>query len=131
MTDHSSYILHHLVLIQDLANEARELLAALPYPEDIQIKISQELSELAQTSPDEEFYTRGQDVIAKIVSGWPQLTPRVSRDLFWYFGGDCLQFMPDAEIALYQALDETFHASGAEEDKLDFTTLRAQIFGRH
>ena len=30
----------------------------------------------------------------------------IPRDLLWYFGGDCLHFMPDDEIAQYQLLDE-------------------------
>ena len=28
------------------------------------------------------------------------------RDLLWFFGGDCLHFMPDDEIEMYQALEE-------------------------
>lgn len=28
------------------------------------------------------------------------------RDLLWFFGGDCLHFMPDEELSLYQATEE-------------------------
>ncbi len=48
----------------------------------------------------------GQDLISQVFHRYPQIAHLVPRDLLWFFGGDCLHFMPDEEIDLFQRLDE-------------------------
>lgn len=51
-------------------------------------------------------YARGGDWLAHIFTHVPQLTPAIDRDLLWFFGGECLHFLTDEEINLFQQLDE-------------------------
>ena len=68
----------------------------------------------------------GQQLITTIVARYPHITPIVPRDLFWYFGGDCLHFLGDEEIALFQNLDETYHSLLSENSSgIDYTVLRS------
>ncbi|MFH7813504.1 PA2817 family protein, partial [Acetobacter lovaniensis] len=48
----------------------------------------------------------GQDLLCQVIVRYPQIAHLVPRDLLWYFAGDCLHYMPDEEISLYQALEE-------------------------
>ncbi|WP_414673681.1 PA2817 family protein, partial [Marinimicrobium sp. UBA4209] len=49
----------------------------------------------------------------------------------WYFGGDCLHYMPDEEIAKYQLLDERRHEAIAEGREFSYEHERAKVFGLH
>lgn len=51
-------------------------------------------------------YARGGDWLVHIFTHVPQLTPAIDRDLLWFFGGECLHFLTDEEISLFQQLDE-------------------------
>ena len=53
----------------------------------------------------EELYL-GQDIISQVFQRYPQIAHLVPRDLLWFFGGDCLHFMPDDEIEKYQELED-------------------------
>lgn len=59
-----------------------------------------------QSVIDETFYSEGQALLCQIVASYPHLTPAVSRDLFWYFSGDCMHYLSDEEIDMYSQLDE-------------------------
>ena len=48
----------------------------------------------------------GQDIICQIFQRYPQVAHLVPRDLLWFFGGDCLHYMPDEEIELFQQLED-------------------------
>ncbi|MBP9614157.1 MAG: dehydrogenase [Thiopseudomonas sp.] len=48
----------------------------------------------------------GQDIISQVFQRYPQIAHLVPRDLLWFFGGDCLHFMPDDEIDKYQQLED-------------------------
>ncbi|ARN76490.1 hypothetical protein BST96_18345 [Oceanicoccus sagamiensis] len=82
------------------------------------------------TSPDETFIEQGQSIICRIVSHYQHITPVVNRDLFWFFGGECLHYMADDELALYQQLDEKLHESNGG-DSLDYAEVKASIFQLH
>ena len=75
--------------------------------------------ELLMSLPDipEERHL-GQDLICQVFHRYPQVAHLVPRDLLWFFGGDCLHYMPDDEISLFQELDERRHQ--AEQDGAPF-----------
>ncbi|WP_075185675.1 PA2817 family protein [Teredinibacter haidensis] len=80
----------------------------------------------------EQGYPLGQWVITTIVSRYPHITPQVSRDLFWFFGGDCLHYLTDEEIKKFQRLDEVFHTQDNETDNPQgYEGLRAIALGLH
>ena len=89
-----------------------------------------QLQQLAQAdSANEQFQQSGQHIITRIVGHYPHITHEVNRDLFWFFGGECLHFMGDDEISLYQQLDELFHESS--EIPISYTEAKARVCQLH
>lgn len=86
---------------------------------------------LLPTLEGTEFLIQGQDLLCKIVAGYPQLMHLLPRDLLWFFGGDCLHYMPDEEISLFQRLDEQRQAAKENNDPFSYENARAQRFGLH
>ncbi|MES2676528.1 MAG: PA2817 family protein [Pseudomonadota bacterium] len=74
---------------------------------------------------------QGQELLCKIVAGYPQLMHELPRDLLWFFGGDCLHYMPDEEISLYQLLDEQRQAAQESNSNFSYENARAMVFGLH
>ncbi|VUD68960.1 hypothetical protein TDB9533_04321 [Thalassocella blandensis] len=60
-------------------------------------------------SSHQDLAEAGQWLISTIISAFPHITPYVSRNLYWYFGGDCMHFLGDEEIARFQAIDEAMY----------------------
>lgn len=87
------------------------------------------LTTLSQGNGGEGFYELGQWMIGHTVANYPDLTPVIPRDLFWFFGGDCLHYMPDEEIQMFQKLDEACHSD--EQAAEQYQDERAKIFGLH
>lgn len=80
---------------------------------------------------DDEHIHQGQQCISRIVSHYPHITPYVPRDLFWFFGGDCLHFMPDEEIQLFQQLEDQRFAIESTGENVNYPQLRAEVFKLH
>ncbi|WP_110950833.1 PA2817 family protein [Pseudomonas bohemica] len=78
-----------------------------------------ELIELLPREPIESQYL-GQDLLCQVIQRYPQIAHLVPRDLLWYFGGDCLHFMPDEEIDLYTALEERRFEAEQNEEPFDW-----------
>lgn len=74
---------------------------------------------------------QGQELLCKIVAGYPQLMHLLPRDLLWFFGGDCLHYMPDDEIHLYQLLDEQRQDAKERNFSFSYEHARAMVFGLH
>ncbi|PKM32136.1 MAG: dehydrogenase, partial [Gammaproteobacteria bacterium HGW-Gammaproteobacteria-12] len=104
----ASHLEHHLALL----NHLRGILVALGEAEqvldDSHALFLERYDELLAELPLDPVSSQylGQDLISQVFHRYPQIAHLVPRDLLWFFGGDCLHFMPDDEIALYQALDE-------------------------
>lgn len=81
----------------------------------------------------------GQQLIATIVTHFPDVMPIVHRDLLWCFGGECLHFLSDDELARYQALEDRYFLEAPKQGPSDqapgdsnrYRDLRAQVFGMH
>jgi hypothetical protein len=74
---------------------------------------------------------QGQEILCKIVAGYPQLMPLLPRDLLWFFGGDCLHYMPDDEISVFQLLDEQRQEARETNSVFSYENARALAFGLH
>jgi hypothetical protein len=127
----SNYFEHHIKIIQALYQYC---LQQLPFCDEQVNEVDEEflslLKQLSEaTSVDESFQYNGQIIVGRIVSQYQHITPSVNRDLFWFFGGDCLHYMPDDEIKSYQQLDEYLHDHS--EETLDFSEAKARIFQLH
>ncbi|MFP3526579.1 PA2817 family protein, partial [Pantoea sp. SIMBA_072] len=51
----------------------------------------------------------------------------VPRDLLWFFGGDCLHFMPDSELDLYQQLEELRYEAEQRGAPFDWNVEKQQL----
>lgn len=82
-----------------------------------------------QAHESREFLHDGQQLLCRVVTTYPHLMPLLYRDLLWFFGGDCLHFMPDNEIERYQLLDELRHEAANSEKDFSYENERATVFG--
>ncbi len=120
---------HHQNLLQSLYQHCHK---QQPFnteqASEVDLEFLASLRSLADTKQYSEDYSyQGQSLICRIVAHYPHITPAVSRDLFWYFGGDCLHFMADEEINLYQQVDELRY----EDDSISYSEAKAKIFQLH
>ncbi|PYC11051.1 PA2817 family protein [Pseudomonas mosselii] len=95
-------LLHHLRTILAALGEAEQV------PEESHALFLERFDELLTLLPQDPLQSQylGQDLICQVIQRYPQIAHLVPRDLLWFFGGDCLHFMPDEELALYQELEE-------------------------
>ena len=121
------YHRYHLALLTSLYDTLRAqsvLLAQVP--EESSILFLERFEELlAQLDAgDQDALYNGQDIICQIITRYPQISHMIPRDVLWYFGGDCLHFMPDEEIAQYQLLDEHQAEATARGEEFNWEQAR-------
>ncbi|MGY0219135.1 PA2817 family protein [Endozoicomonadaceae bacterium StTr2] len=75
----------------------------------------------------EDALQDGQLFICQIIGNYPQLTPMITRDLLWFFGGDCLHFMPDEELEKFQQLDEQQAEAVSKGEHFDWSEARTVL----
>lgn len=127
----TQYVQFHRTLLQALQQATAQTLPADELSEEDQ-ELLEQLDRITNSKAfDDAFFATGQWVLCRIVAAYPLLAPQVPRDLFWLFGGDCLHFMPDEEIALYQQLDELRFEAENDNTVFDYEKQRARIFGLH
>ena len=114
--DHTLNLLTHLRGILVALGEAEQV------PEeshDLFLERYDELMVLLPVEPIESQYL-GQDLLCQVIQRYPQIAHLVPRDLLWFFGGDCLHFMPDEEIDMYTALEERRFEAEENEEPFDW-----------
>jgi hypothetical protein len=67
-------------------------------------RFEQLLEALEQHSTDYEYL--GRELLSTLQAQFPDIWPLVDRHLLWFFGGDCLHFLTEEEIAEFQARDD-------------------------
>lgn len=121
------YHSYHLALLKSLYDtlQAQSVLMT-QVPEESNLLFLERFEELISQleSGDDESLHQGQDILCQIISRYPQIAHLIPRDLLWYFGGDCLHFMPDEEIAQYQLLDEHQAEAEARGETFDWAQAR-------
>lgn len=130
----NQHLAYHLQLIKSLAEAVAaspRLNGELPV-DDTDQRFLQHVQQLSgATAINESLIETGQQVLTRIVTRYPELMPAAHRDLFWFFGGDCLHYMPDGEISRYQQLDEARFAAEDNGETFDYAQARAKAFGLH
>ncbi|MFI7858127.1 PA2817 family protein [Pseudomonas promysalinigenes] len=116
----------HLEYHLQLLNHLRTILVALGDAEQVPeeshalfLERFDELLTLLPPNPLESQYL-GQDLICQVIQRYPQIAHLVPRDLLWFFGGDCLHYMPDEELDLYQRLEERRYAAEQNDEPFDW-----------
>jgi hypothetical protein len=66
-------------------------------------------------------------LVTRLFTTYPDFAPGFPRDLLWFFGGDCLHYMPDSEIAIFQQLDDMRAEADARGEVLDLREARASL----
>ena len=118
----SNVVADHLVLLDHLRSILVAVGEAEQVPEEshsLFLERFDELRALLPIDPIESQYL-GQDLMSQVILRYPQIAHLVPRDLLWFFGGDCLHFMPDEELALYQRLDERRHEAESRGEAFDW-----------
>lgn len=125
------YFQFHQSLLNNLYQLTDQTLEQSHRTQEDQVLVEQ-LEQLSKaTTIDENFIAVGQQAICRIVAAYPHIAPQTPRDLFWLFGGDCLHYMPDEEIAKYQHLDEQRFEAEDNNTDFDYESERARVLGLH
>ncbi|MFC6669192.1 PA2817 family protein [Marinobacterium aestuariivivens] len=96
-------------------------------------QFQRQLTDLVQAVEQQsgDYIESGQQILSRLVRHYPELVPLLPRDLFWYFGGECLHFMPDDEIEIFQRLDEQRYEAESAGEPFHYEEARAHILGLH
>lgn len=81
----------------------------------------------AVEAKDTDSHFLGQDIVTRLIRNYAHLAPLLDRELLWFFGGDCLHFMPDEEIAMYQTLDDLSYDAAANNTDFDRREARSLL----
>ena len=126
------YYTYHLELLAAFSAQIQQL---PPFNTDFPSEDDQEfliaLTQLEQQSHEPDFLELGQTLMCRVVGSYPHLMPLLYRDLLWFFGGDCLHFMPDEEIAVFQRLDEQREEAKEQQAPFSYREARAKTMGMH
>jgi len=88
------------------------------------------LRELAGAFADlreDTVYSEGPGLVSRLFTTYPDFAPTFPRELLWFLGGECLHYMPDDEIQLYQQLDEEREQASSRGEVLDLEEARQRL----
>ena len=127
-------ILFHLQLLKQSyeAFRAKEAFQDIELDKDaIEFLASFEklIKDMVHLDPNHVF--SGQKLVTLQIAKYPDLTECWARDLLWYFGGDCLHYMPDDEIEKFQLIDEARFEAIDQERPFEREKIRNRILGLH
>lgn len=118
----NAHLDYHLVLLNHLRSILVALGEAEQVPEESHGLFLERFDELLEQLPQDPLESQylGQDLMCQVIQRYPQIAHLVPRDLLWFFGGDCLHFMPDEELDLYQELEERRYAAEQNDEPFDW-----------
>lgn len=112
---------------QRLAEFSRNLATRSSHlPEDDPLRGLAQAFEAANQDT-EALYSETPSLINRLFTTYTDFAPTFPRDLLWFFGGDCLHFMPDEEIGVYQQLDELRAQAAARGEIFNLKAGRAKL----
>ena len=82
---------------------------------------------IESSSPDYTF--EAQDLLSRFIRCYANLVPLIKRELLWFVGGECLHFLGDEEMALYQQLEDQLYALEAQNAPYDIAKEIATLRG--
>lgn len=127
------YHRYHLALLNSLFDTLRaQSVLMTQVPEESNILFLERFEELTAQleAGDQDALYSGQEVICQVITRYPQVAHMIPRDLLWYFGGDCLHYMPDEEIAQYQLLDEHQADAAARGEEFNWEQARQLLMSK-
>ncbi|GLO39944.1 MULTISPECIES: PA2817 family protein [Pseudomonas] len=120
------HLQYHLQLLQHLRTILVAVAEAEQVPEESHALFLERFDELLNLLPQDPLHSQylGQDLLCQVIQRYPQIAHLVPRDLLWFFGGDCLHFMPDEELNLYQQLEERRHEAEQNGESFDWNVQK-------
>ncbi|WP_323168278.1 PA2817 family protein [Pseudomonas atacamensis] len=118
----SNVVADHLVLLDHLRSILVAVGEAEQVPEESHALFLERFDELLASLPIDliESQYLGQDILTQVISRYPQIAHLIPRDLLWFFAGDCLHYLSDEEIDLYQALEERRYEAEQNDEPFDW-----------
>ena len=118
----SNVVADHLVLLDHLRSILVAVGEAEQVPEESHALFLERFDELLASLPIDPIESQylGQDILTQVISRYPQIAHLIPRDLLWYFAGDCLHYLSDEEIDLYQALEERRYEAEQNDEPFDW-----------
>lgn len=84
---------------------------------------------------DPQYVFDAQELLARFIRCYANLVPLIKRELLWFIGGECLHFLGDEELALYQQLEEHLYELDTKRTEYniaeEISTLRGDSALRH
>ncbi|WP_191600143.1 PA2817 family protein [Marinomonas algicola] len=93
--------------------------------EDFLQKWDDLMEEIKSLSHDYLF--TAQELLARLIRCYPNLTALIKRELLWFVGGECLHFLGDEELALYQKFEETAYEYEQNGQDYDIASLISEL----
>ena len=119
---------HYLQYCRELLGEFAETLnrrtASLDEDDSLR-QLATAFRDLAAGNGD--LYGDGPQLVSRLFTTYPDFAPTFPRELLWFFGGECLHYMPDEEIDLFQQLEEKRRAAAAAGETRDLREARANL----
>ncbi|MHA3738900.1 PA2817 family protein [Pseudomonas sp. Eth.TT006] len=118
----SNVVADHLVLLDHLRSILVAVGEAEQVPEESHALFLERFDELLASLPIDPIESQylGQDILTQVISRYPQIAHLIPRDLLWFFAGDCLHYLSDEEIDLYQALEERRYEAEQNDEPFDW-----------
>jgi len=124
--DDKQYAQHCQQLLEEFASTTEKRLEHLPEGDSLR-ELGARFKSLAGGEGD--LYADAPALISRLFTTYPDFAPAFPRDLLWFFGGECLHYMPDEEINAYQKLDEMRLDAAQRGETLNLREARASLMG--
>lgn len=122
--DDTQYAAHCREQLQEFARTLQQRTQHLPENDSLR-ELAASFVALCEDPVD--VYADGPALVSRLFTTYPDFAPTFPRELLWFFAGECLHYMPDEEIELFQRLDERRVAAAARGEVLDLREARASL----
>jgi hypothetical protein len=118
----SNVVADPLVLLDHLRSILVAVGEAEQVPEESHALFLERFDELLASLPIDPIESQylGQDILTQVITRYPQIAHLIPRDLLWFFAGDCLHYLSDEEIDLYQTLEERRYDAEQNDEPFDW-----------
>ncbi len=119
------YLSHCRELLADFAENLSSRTESLAEEDTLRV-LAADFQRLARET-NGDWYADAGPLVNRLFTTYPDFAPTFPRELLWFFGGDCLHFMPDEEIAVFQQLEDKRSQAAAGGTVLDLAAARAKL----
>ena len=123
--DDEQYLSHCRDLLTDFSRSLSQRTDALDQDDGLRV-LAADFKRLAD-GPSADVYRLAGPLVDRLFTTYADFAPTFPRELLWFFGGDCLHFMPDEEIVVFQQLDEQRGQAAQRGEIIDLQAARARL----